>query len=177
MGIPFVPTLGYAGSDVIKKREDFVIAPNPFNPRERVVVAKSIRPDVALFHGAKGDRKGNVLVSDKGEALMLIQASKLAIVSVEEIVDKVSPNDDAGTFIPSIHVKAVVHAPFGAYPTACPGKYGMDVSEMKRYLKASNSDDDFSIYLTQEVFSHESHDLYILSKGLDKTVALSGSLT
>ena len=34
MGIPFVPTLGYANSDVISERDDFTIAPNPFNPSE-----------------------------------------------------------------------------------------------------------------------------------------------
>ena len=166
MGIPFVPTLGYAGSDVIKGRDDFALAPNPFNPEETVVVAKAINPDVALFHGTKGDGQGNVLVSKDGEELMIAQASRRVIVSVEEIVDKISPDDTAGTFIPGIHVKAVVHAPYGAYPTACPGYYEMDVAQMERYLEASSSDEAFMGYLREEVFEPGSHDGYLDKMGL-----------
>ena len=87
MGVPFIPTLGYAGSDVIRERDDFTMAPNPFDPTEMVVMAKAITPDVALFHGSKGDSRGNVLVSKGGEALMLAQASDKVVVTVEEIVD------------------------------------------------------------------------------------------
>ncbi len=166
MGVPFVPTLGYAGSDVIKGRDEFALAPNPFNPEETVVVAKAINPDVALFHGTKGDGQGNVLVSKDGEALMIAQASRRVIVSVEEIVDQVSPDDTAGTFVPGIHVKAVVHAPYGAYPTACPGYYEMDVAQMKRYLEASSSDEAFMGYLKEEVFEPGSHEGYLDKMGL-----------
>ena len=83
---------------------------------------------------------------------MLAQASDKVVVTVEEIVDSVSSNDPTGTFIPAIHIKAVAHAPFGAYPSACPGYYGMDVDEMKKYLEASSSDETFEDYLAEEVF-------------------------
>ena len=166
MGIPFVPTLGYANSDVISEREDFTIAPNPFNPSEPMVMAKAITPDVALFHGSKGDRRGNVLVKKGGEALMLAQASDRVIVTVEEVVDEVSPNDTSGQFIPAIHVKAVAHAPFGAFPSACPGFYAMDVDEMKKYLEASSSDEAFQDYLATEVFAFSDHESYCRARGL-----------
>ena len=166
MGIPFVPTLGYANSDVISERDDFTIAPNPFNPSEPMVMAKAITPDVALFHGSKADRRGNVLVKKGGEALMLAQASDRVIVTVEEVVDEVSPNDTSGQFIPSIHVKAVAHAPYGAFPSACPGFYAMDVDEMKNYLDASSSDEAFEEYLTAEVFAFHDHESYCRAKGL-----------
>ena len=100
MGIPFVPTLGYANSDVISERDDFTIAPNPFNPSEPMVMAKAITPDVALFHGSKADKRGNVLVKKGGEALMLAQASDRVIVTVEEVVDQVSPDDPSGDLHP-----------------------------------------------------------------------------
>lgn len=166
MGIPFVPTLGYAGSDVIKDRDDFTLAPNPFDPSETVIIAKAITPDIALFHGAKADSRGNVLVSSSNEALMLAQASDKVIVTVEEIVDQVSPDDPSGTFIPAIHVRAVAHAPFGAYPSACPGYYGMNVDEMKRYLEASSSDSAFEEYLAGEVFSFRDHEDYCQARDL-----------
>ena len=166
MGIPFVPTLGYANSDVISQRDDFTIAPNPFNPSEPIVMAKAINPDVALFHGTKADRRGNVLVKKGGEALMLAQASDRVIVTVEEIVDQVSPDDPSGAYIPAIHVKVVAHAPFGAYPSACPGHYAMDVDEMKKYLEASSSDDAFQDYLATEVFAFQDHEGYCRARGL-----------
>lgn len=165
MGIPFVPTLGYANSDVIAERDDFTIAPNPFNPCEPIVMAKAINPDVALFHGSRGDRWGNVLVKKGGEALMLAQASDRVIVTVEEIVDEVSPHDPAGAYIPAIHVKAVAHAPFGAFPSASPGHYAMDVDEMKKYLEASASDETFHDYLAAEVFAFQDHESYCRAKG------------
>ena len=166
MGIPFVPTLGYANSDVISARDDFTIAPNPFNPSESIVMAKAITPDVALFHGSKADRRGNELVKKGGEALMLAQASDRVIVTVEEIADQISPDDPSGAYIPAIHVKAVAHAPFGAFPSACPGHYSMDVDEMKKYLEASSSDEAFQDYLAAEVFAFQDHDSYCRAKGL-----------
>ena len=166
IGIPYIPTMGYAGSDVIKERDDFAIAPNPFNPEERIVVAKAINPDVALFHGTKGDRWGNVLVRKQGEALMIAQASRRVIVTVEEIVAEVSREDTSGTFIPGIHVSAVTHAPFGAYPTACDGHYELDEKQIVEYVEASASDEAFSEYLRKYVFEVENHKAYLQGMGL-----------
>ena len=53
MGVPFVPTLGYAGSDVIRERDDFTMAPNPFDPTEMVVMAKAITPTLRCSTEAK----------------------------------------------------------------------------------------------------------------------------
>ena len=166
MGIPYIPTLGYAGSDVIKGRDDFAIAPDPFSPGEKNVVAKAINPDVALFHGTKGDRQGNVLVSNEGEALIIAQASRRVIVTVEEIVEEVSREDTSGAFIPAIHVNAVVHAPFGAHPTACPGYYETNEGQISEYVEASTSDEAFSEYLHTYVFEAEDHEGYLRLMGL-----------
>lgn len=161
MGVPFVPTLGYAGSDVLKRRQDdFKVIPNPWDQEELVVVAKAITPDVGLFHGLKADRQGNVLLRKGGEELMLAQASRKAIVTVEEIVDKVDPEDSTGSFIPSLHITAVAHVPFGAYPTAAPGYYDADGEQIKEYLQASKSDDAFAAYLARYVFGPASHEAY-----------------
>jgi hypothetical protein len=170
MGIPFIPTLGYAGSDVIKRRpDDFTIAANPFNPDERIVIAKAINPDVGLFHGLKADRAGNVLLRSRGEELLLIQASKKVIVTVEEIVDKVDPEASGARFIPSLYVTAVVHAPFGAHPTGAPGYYTADEQQLLEYLAASTSDEAFGIYLDKYVFGVEGHTGYLEHVGLSRS--------
>jgi glutaconate CoA-transferase subunit A len=166
MGVPFVPTLGYAGTDILERREDFKVIPHPFAEGERIVVAEAITPDVALFHGPRADRFGNVLAANTGEALTLALASRKVIVSVEEIVDEVSPHDHAGEYIPALNVTAVVHAPFGAHPTGCPGFYEEDVAHVQEYVEASVSDDAFSGYLERYVFGPGSHDAYLDRVGL-----------
>ena len=166
MGIPYVPVRGYAGSDAMARRDDFTTAPNPFNPEEQFVVAKAINPNVAIFHCHKADRAGNVLTAKGGNELLLAQASRKVIVTAEEIVDKVSPDDPEGRFMPAIHVTAVVHAPFGAYPTASPGCYDTDEERIQEYLEASVSDESFSAYLDKHVFAFDSHEAYLEGMGL-----------
>ncbi|MBI4299039.1 MAG: hypothetical protein HY666_04680 [Chloroflexi bacterium] len=166
MGIPYVPVLGLAGSDVAARRSDFTIAPNPFNPEEKFVVAKAINPDVAIFHCAKADRAGNVLTRKKGNEMLLAQASRKVIVTAEEIVDKLSLDDAPGRFMPGVHVTAVVRAPFGAYPTEATGYYDEDEEQILEYVKASDSDEAFSRYLDKNVFAFDSHDAYLESRRL-----------
>lgn len=166
MGVPFVPTLGYAGSDIFERRDDFKVIPHPFVEGENIVVAKAITPDVALFHGPKGDRRGNVLAANTGEALTLALASRKVIVSVEEIVDEVSSHDPAGEYIPALNVTAVIHAPFGAHPTGCKGFYEEDKALIEEYAEASVSDEAFSEYLNKYVFGLEDHDGYLELVGL-----------
>ena len=170
MGVPFVPVRGYAGSDVIAGRDDFTTAPNPFNPDERYVIAKAINPDVAIFHGLKADRKGNVLVGDRN-GLLLAMASRKVIVTVEEIVDVVTEHDPTGWYIPAIHITAVAQVPYGAYPTACPDYYDADDAELLQYVKASVSDEAFANYLTEDVFAAGSHDAYIQQKRITRELA------
>lgn len=171
MGIPFVPVRGLASSDTIQRRpNDFTSLANPFNPDEQYVVARAINPDVAIFHGLKGDRAGNVVVANR-DAALLGQASRKVIVTVEEIVDKLMPEDPMLTFIPALHVTAVVHAPFGAYPTACPPYYSGSEAELVAYVEAAKSDETFRAWLAREVLAFGSHDEYVAAKGLARELA------
>lgn len=167
MGVPFTSTLGYAGTDILERRpNDFKIIENPFDSQERTVVAKAMNPDVAIFHGLKGDRLGNVLVQKHGEELLLAQASRRVIVTVEEIVNSVDFEDSDGWFIPAIHVSAVVHASLGAHPTGVPGLYDADEDRINEYVKASGSDESFNKYLNRYVFEVGSHQQYLELVGL-----------
>jgi glutaconate CoA-transferase subunit A len=152
MGVPYIPVRGLAGTDVFERRDDMMLAPNPFDPSEITVVALAQNPDVAILHGLKADREGNAILRRFGEDVMVAQASRRTIVTVEEIVDKVTPEDTSGQFISSINVTAVVHAPMGAYPTAVPGRYGRDDAHIRRYQDASVSDEAFQAYLDEFVY-------------------------
>ncbi len=161
MGVPYVPVIGLVGTDLLKRRDDMVLAPDPFGEGKVTVVAKAMRPDVAVFHVDKADRHGNVSCGYHAEAVMLAEASKHVVVTAEEVVDRLNEDDAVGTFIPSILVDTVVHAPFGAHPGGFTGRYAPDAAAMKAYVVASRDDASFAAYLEEHVFGTRSHDDYV----------------
>ena len=164
MGVPYVPVFGLVGSDLLKRRDDMVVAPDPFGSGKVSVVAKAMRPDVAVFHAHKADRHGNVSCGYQSEAVILAEASAHVVVTAEEIVDRVSEKDGVGgTFIPSILVDAVVHAPYGAHPGGLTGRYAPDAEAMREYVLASRDDASFAAYLDKYVFAPRNHEDYVES--------------
>ena len=161
MGVPYVPVIGLVGTDILKRRDDMVLAPDPFGDGKVSVVAKAMRPDVAVFHVDKADRHGNVSCGYFAEAVILAEASRHVVVTAEEIVDQVNESDAVGTFIPSILVNTVVHAPFGAHPGGLTGRYAPDAAAMKQYVSASRDDASFAAYLEEHVFGTRSHEEYV----------------
>ena len=162
MGVPYVPVIGLVGTDLLKRRDDMVIAPDPFGSGKVSVVAKAMRPDVAVFHVDKADRNGNVSCGYQVEAVILAEAAKHVVVTAEEIVDRVTEKDAAGgAFIPSILVDDVVHAPHGAHPGGMTGRYAPDKAAMKEYVIASRDDASFAAYLETYVFGPRSHEEYV----------------
>ena len=161
MGVPYVPVLGLVGTDLLARRDDMVIAVDPFDGRTKTVVAKAMRPDVAVFHAHKADRLGNVSCGYEVEAVMLAEASKHVIVTAETIVEKLTEKEATGAFIPGIHVDAVAHAPFGAHPAGCAGLYPTDKAHMAEYVAASRDDASFTEYLRTYVIGIKDHDEYV----------------
>lgn len=161
MGVPYVPVLGLVDTDLLKRRDDMVLAPDPFGEGRVTVVAKAMRPDVAVFHVHKADWAGNVSCGYAVEAVMLAEASRFVVVTAEEVVERLSEKDATGTFIPSILVDAVVHAPFGAHPGGLTGRYASDPAAMQAYVAASRDDASFAAYLEAHVFGVASHEDYL----------------
>jgi len=161
MGVPYVPVLGLYGTDLLKRRDDMVVAVDPFDGRTLTVVARAMRPDVAVFHARTADRQGNVSCGYEVEAVMLAEASSHVIVTAETIVERLAEKDAVGTFIPGIHVDAVAHAPFGAHPAGCDGLYGPDKAHMVRYVAAAKDAASFAEYLREHVTGVGDHAEYI----------------
>lgn len=161
MGVPYVPVIGLVGTDLLKKRDDMILAADPFDGKTMSVVAKAMRPDVAVFHVDKADRRGNVSCGYPVEAVILAEASRHVIVTAEEIVDRLDEKDAVGAFMPSILVDTVVHAPFGSHPAGMTGRYGADKAHMREYVDASRDDASFAVYLKTYVFDVASHAEYV----------------
>jgi glutaconate CoA-transferase, subunit A len=161
MGVPYVPVIGLVGSDLLKRRDDMVVATDPFDGKTKSVVAKALRPDVAVFHVRKADRNGNVSCGYHAEYVILAEASRHVIVTAEQVVDELREDDALGTFIPAIHVDTVVRAPYGAHPGGCMGMYAPDMAHMARYVAASKDDSSFQEYLRTYVLDVSSHEDYV----------------
>jgi glutaconate CoA-transferase subunit A len=161
MGVPYVPIVGLFGTDLLKRRDDMVVAVDPFDGKTKSVVAKALRPDIAVFHAQVADRHGNVSCGYESEAVILAEASRHVIVTAERIVDQLTEKEAKGAFIPGIHVDSVAHAPFGAHPGGCMGLYGPDKIHMREYVMASKDDASFEVYLQTYVHGVRDHDDYV----------------
>jgi len=163
MGLPYIAVRGLLGSDLLKYRPDLKVEQNPFDSGEEVVVARPIRPEVAVFHALKADRWGNAITPGLRDDLTMARASRRVVVTAEEIVDGELSLGDAisNTFLPALDVDAVVHAPFGSHPCSCGTAYPVDDPHMKEYLDAAKSEETFRAYLEKYVFSVSNHQEYL----------------
>jgi glutaconate CoA-transferase subunit A len=168
MGLPFISVRGLLGSDILKYRADLQVIENPFMPSEEVVIAKPIRPDISILHGLKADCFGNTVTPGLRDDLMIARASKLVIVTVEEISDQeLTPRDAVDeTFLPAMDVDGVVCLPFGAHPCACGSRYSIDEAHLKEYLEASGEEKVFRSYLEKYVHSVSKHEEYLKQVGM-----------
>lgn len=165
MGVPYVPVRGLAGTDVFERRDDMIMAEDPFGSGEVNVVARAQNPDIALLHARRADPAGNALLRPHGEDVMIAQASRRVIISAEEIVPQVTADDIGGNYISAINVTAVVHAPCGAHPTGVDGRYEMDGEHIEEYIRASADDDSFRAYLERYVIGKSEAEYQALVSG------------
>ncbi len=171
MNVPFVPVRGLLHTDYMRVRPDFLEMRNPYDPAEPIAVVPAIAPDVAVFHGLRGDHAGNVITTVTTDAKLIAQAARRVVATVEEVVDgDLAREPHVGALVPGIHVTAVVRAPHGAHPTGCAGRYGDDADHIREYLRAAQADDTFRAYLERYVRGTRDHADYLREVGRDRAV-------
>ncbi len=152
--LPFLPTRGLIGTDLIAINDNLVMLDDPFGGLP-VVACRALVPDVALIHCHRADRYGNVqyeptaLWPDLG---IMPKAATRVIVSAEEIVhtDVLRRNPDR-TVLPGFMVDAVVEIPWGAHPTSFNPNYGYDTGMHLAWTKAARDDDATAVFLERYV--------------------------
>jgi glutaconate CoA-transferase subunit A len=96
-----------------------------------------------VIHALMADRDGNALIGDnKGVDIELSLASKMVIITAEELVSEL---DKADIVAPC--VDAVVHAPKGAAPTSCHPLYSLDTAAILDYAESVSDQSSFDLYL------------------------------
>jgi glutaconate CoA-transferase, subunit A len=147
-GFSFTPALGMIGSDLMAQRPDLKIIEDPYDPGHDIVLAPSIRPDVAIIHGLRADPEGNVVTTIHNEDRLVVQAAHRAIATVEAVRDDALAHLEADEqVIPALYFDAIAVVPGGALPFACRGHYRDDEEGIAAYLDASRSRETMDVYV------------------------------
>jgi len=177
MGVPFLPTRSSLGTDIINRwgfseemrQKDPKIAgkklgvvDNPFGSwadAPRVVLVPAINPDVTILHVQKADYQGTCRILGLTYAdIEQAKASRHVIVTCEELVEPGELRENPGlNQIPFIHVSAVCHVPYGAYPTAVYRCYDYDPDYLIAYAKAARDERLFRTYQDQFIYGVSNH--------------------
>ncbi len=150
-GLPLAVLRGYIGSDLPMVNDQIKFIECPFTG-ERLAAVPSVRPDVAVIHAQRADRKGNVLV----EGIIGIQkeavlAAKRSIVTVEEIVDDLGASVNA-CVIPSWAITAIAVAPRGSRPSYALGYYDRDNAFYQQWDGIARDRETFLAWMKENVF-------------------------
>lgn len=138
-GVPFLPTRGALGTDVIAENPGALrLVDCPFTG-ETVLACAALAPDVSVIHVHRADRLGNAQLDGKHiwHDQVIARSAKKVLVTAEEIVstDEIRKRPEA-TFLPSFVVDAVVESPYGAAPSSCVGRYGPDRRRYAEWMQA-----------------------------------------
>jgi glutaconate CoA-transferase subunit A len=153
--------------------EKLVVLDNPFGDwgdATRVVLVPAINPDVTLIHAQKADCQGTARIVGLTFAdIEQAKAARHVIVTCEELVepDRLRENPDLNQ-IPFFCVDAVVHVPYGAYPTACYRYYDYDPVYLNDYRRDATDDDRFRSYLDRFVYRTDTHAAFLDRVGRDR---------
>ncbi len=177
MGLPFLPSRSGLATDIARRwgfsssmrKSDpnlpdhkLVVMDNPFNnwlETTKVVLVPAIVPDVTIIHAQQADMNG--LVRIEGLTFADIEQAKAArhlIVTCENLVTTAKlKNQPDSNQIPPFCVDAVVHVPWGAYPTACYRYYDYDPAFLKGYKLQAADDSTHRQYLDRWIFKKTNH--------------------
>jgi glutaconate CoA-transferase, subunit A len=148
--LPFGILRGYLGSDLPKYNPNVKFIDCPFTG-ERLAAVPALRPDVTVIHAQKADTKGNVLlwgvVGIQKEAVL---AAKRAIVTVEEVVDRLDAPPNS-VVLPSWVVGAVAEVKGGAFPSYAQGYYARNNAFYKAWDPIARERDTFQAWIERHV--------------------------
>jgi glutaconate CoA-transferase, subunit A len=152
-GLPFAILRGYRGTSLGAHTTGVAEIVCPFTG-ETLTAVSALRPDVAVIHAQQADRQGNVQYwGITGVQKEVVLASARSVVTVEEIVDTLTPRPGA-VVLPAWVVGYVALAPGGAHPS-----YALDYSARDNgfYLawdEISRHRDRFAVWLNENIYDH-----------------------
>jgi glutaconate CoA-transferase, subunit A len=133
-GAPYIPTRSLLGTGLLESNPRFRTATDPWSGAP-VVLIPALTPDVAILHVQRADAEGHAHAwGTLGVTREAALAARRVIVVAEEIrtTDEIL-SDPNLVLAPPGKIAAVVHEPFGAYPSPLQGFYARDHDFFARY--------------------------------------------
>jgi glutaconate CoA-transferase subunit A len=156
--LPFAMLRGYIGADLPKVNSNIKSVTCPFT-NEVLAAVPAIRPDVTIIHAQRADRKGNVLLEGiVGVQKEAVLAAKHSIVTVEEIVEELSPPSPNSVVLPTWAVTAVAHVPGGAFPSYAHGYYPRSNAFYIRWDEIARDRESFTAWIKENVLDAKPED-------------------
>jgi glutaconate CoA-transferase, subunit A len=140
LGIPYLPTRSLLGTDLLESNPTFRTSTDPWSGGPLVLVP-AIVPDVAILHVQRADEDGRAHVwGTLGVTREAALAARRVILVAEEIWPRERILSDPGRVLaPEIKVAAVVHEPFGAFPSPVQGHYARHHDFFHRFHEESRT--------------------------------------
>ena len=150
-GLPCAIFRGYIGGGLPTVNPKIKFIECPFTG-ERLAAIPSHRPDVAVIHAQRADRKGNVMIEGVlGVQKEAVLAAKRQVVTVEEIVDELPERSLNAVVLPHWTVSHVVEVPGGAFPSYAQGYYPRNNSFYKKWDDIARERDTFHAWMKENV--------------------------
>jgi glutaconate CoA-transferase, subunit A len=145
-GLPFAVLRGYAGTDLPQHTPTISAVTCPFTG-ERLAAVQALNPDVGVVHAQRADRRGNVQMwGIVGVQKEVVLASRRALVTVEEIVDELTPVPGA-IVLPHWVIEAIAVVPGGAAPSYAQDYYDRDNDAYRAWDAVSRDREAFRRWL------------------------------
>ncbi len=170
---PYIPTHSLLGSDIIRQNPTFRQVRSPLDGTPLLLVP-ALRPDVTIVHAQRSDENGNAHVwGNLGITEEAMLAARDVIIVAEEIVTReVIVSDPNRVVGPSFKVRAVVHEPWGAYPSAVQGYYNRDHQAYHEYHTRTRTAEGFQDWLQEWVLQVPTREALIAKLGQERINSL-----
>src|SRR5579883_2950655 len=173
IGSPYIPTRTLLGGDIPRKNTTLrtISSPDDGTP---LLLVPALRPDVTIIHVQRSDEDGNAhMWGSSGITEQAMLAARDVIIVAEEIVPReVIVSDPNRVLGPSFKVRAVVHEPWGAHPSAVQGYYNRDHAFYHEYHTRTRTVEGYASWLDDWVLSTPNRAAYLARLGEERLSSL-----
>ena len=162
MRLPFLPTRAGLGTDIMTTNPQLRTVRSPYDDREVLLAMPALPLDAALIHVNCADANGNSLLAGPDPFFdeLFARAADKCYLSCDRLVD-VGALDNAQQAradmpIERSLISGVTAAQWGAHPTSCGPRYGIDVGHLKEYSALARKEDGWQIYCDKYLNCSES---------------------
>jgi glutaconate CoA-transferase subunit A len=140
LGVPYLPARSLLGTGLLESNPTFKTGTDPWSGSPLVLIPALV-PDVAVLHVQRADEDGRAHVwGTLGITRQAALAARRVIIVAEEIRPRERILGDPGLVLaPEMKVAAVVHQPFGAFPSPVQGCYRRHHDFFGRYHEQSRT--------------------------------------